>query len=98
MTTKKSMHMMVWTQQLFYFEQRTDWEAGTTNSALIDMKTVLINSLDEDICKKIEIWATTTQTMLKFCNQLGTITGLCMDRQTDHYGFYWHARSSKERI
>ena len=97
MTTKKSMHMMVWTQQLFYFEQRTDWEAGTTNSALIDMKTVLINSLDEDICKRIEIWATTTQTTLKFFHQLGAITGL-WTRRTDHYGFYWHAQNSRERM
>ena len=48
----------------------------TTSSASIDMKIVLINSLDEDICKRIEIWATTIQTMLKFCHQLGAITGL----------------------
>ena len=88
MTTKKSMHLMVWTQQLFCFKQRTDWEARTTNSALIDMKTVLINSLDEDIRKRIEIGATITQTRLKFCRQLGTITGLRLDRRTNHYGFY----------
>ena len=60
MTTQKSMHLMVWAQQLFYFKQRTDWEARTTHSALIDMNTVLINSLDEDIRERIEIWATTS--------------------------------------
>ena len=48
----------------------------TTNSALIDMKTVLTNSLDEDTRERIEIWETTTQTTLKFCHQLEAITGL----------------------
>ena len=69
----------------------------TTNLVLIDMKMVLINSLDEDICKRIEIWATTTQTTLKFFHQLGAITGL-WTRRTDHYGFYWHAQNSRERM
>ena len=43
---------------------------GTTDVASIDMKTELLNSLGEDICERIEIWTTTTQTTLKW------ITGL----------------------
>ena len=46
------------------------------NTASIDMKTVLFNSLGDDTRLRIEFWISTTQTTLKLCHQLGAITGL----------------------
>ena len=40
------------------------------------MKTVLLNSLGDDTCVRIEFWTSTTQTPLKLCHQLGAVTGL----------------------
>ena len=46
----------------------------TTHSTSIDMKTVLLNSADGNIHKRIENWTTTTiQTTLKWYHQLGAI-------------------------
>ena len=93
----KEVYLCTWWYELSSFSTVNEEPSGklvretkkTTNSVLIDMKLVLINSLDEDIREQIEIWATITQITLKFCRQLGAITRLHLD---------WTSNTSRQKI